>query len=97
MKRTDIIREIWRKNRDLGLSWEDSERFVKLFFREIKGSMAKGGRVELRGLGVLGVRYRRGRTARNPKTGDRVEVSAKRVPYFKTSKKLSDRMNGGEK
>ena len=96
MKRADMIREVWQRNKDLGLSWEDSERFVKLFFREIREALAKGSRVELRGLGVLGVRYRRGRIARNPKTGDRVEVGAKRVPYFKASKKLSDKMNNKE-
>ncbi len=91
MKRVDMIRKIWESNEDL--SWEESERLVKLFFEEIKNALSRDERVELRGLGVFGVRERRGRKGRNPRTGDSVDVRPKRVPYFKVSRRLSKEMN----
>ena len=56
-------------------------------------SLAKGERIEIRGFGSFGLNYRPPRTGRNPRTGDAVEVPAKRVPYFKPGKEIRDRLN----
>ncbi|HJP68834.1 MAG TPA: HU family DNA-binding protein, partial [Sphingomicrobium sp.] len=53
----------------------------------------KGGRVELRGFGAFSTRQRDARVGRNPRTGASVDVSAKRVPYFKPGKEMRERLN----
>ena len=60
----------------------------------IAEALARGDKVELRGFGSFKVKRRRSRLARNPRTGDAVDVPAKRVPYFKASNELKDRLNG---
>ena len=55
--------------------------------------MARGDRVELRGFGAFSVKNRGARVGRNPRTGERVEVEEKWVPFFKTGKDLRDRLN----
>lgn len=72
----------------------DVERIVSAVFDEITEALARGDRVELRGFGAFSVKQREARKGRNPRTGDAVEVPAKRVPFFKTGKDLRDRMNG---
>ena len=75
------------------LSKIDADRVVTTVFDEITRSLARGNRVELRGFGVLSVRNRRAREGRNPKTGATVQVSAKRVPFFKAGKSINDALN----
>ncbi|MGB0411406.1 MAG: integration host factor subunit beta [Pikeienuella sp.] len=72
----------------------DVERIVSSVFDEITDALARGDRVELRGFGAFSVKQREARKGRNPRTGDAVDVPAKRVPFFKTGKDLRDRMNG---
>jgi integration host factor subunit beta len=60
----------------------------------IGNALATGDKVELRGFGSFKVKSRRSRLARNPRTGDAVDVPAKRVPYFKASNELKERLNG---
>jgi integration host factor subunit beta len=55
--------------------------------------LQSGDKIEIRGFGSFRIRQRKPRTGRNPKTGDKVEVPAKRVPYFKPSKELRDLVN----
>lgn len=74
---------------------EEIEEVVDIFFEEISARLAEGGRVELRGYGTFSTRPRSARTGRNPRTGDAVEVPAKRVPYFKPGKEMRERLNGG--
>lgn len=71
----------------------DVERLVATVFEEITRALADGKRVELRGFGAFSTKGRRARTGRNPRTGDAVEVEAKRVPYFKCGKELRERLN----
>jgi integration host factor subunit beta len=71
----------------------DVERIVATIFDEIAVALARGDRVELRGFGAFSVKQRESRTGRNPRTGETVAVSQKRVPYFKTGKDLRDRLN----
>jgi integration host factor subunit beta len=56
--------------------------------------MASGNRVELRGFGAFSVKKREARMGRNPRTGESVSVDEKHVPFFKTGKRLRDRLNG---
>jgi integration host factor subunit beta len=54
-----------------------------------------GDKIEIRGFGSFRTRQRKPRVGRNPKTGDRVEVPAKKIPFFKPSKELKDLVNTG--
>jgi len=71
----------------------DVERIVSTIFDEIGTALARGDRVELRGFGAFSVKERAPRLGRNPRTGETVAVSEKRVPYFKTGKELRERLN----
>ncbi len=75
------------------LKMDEAENLVLTIFDEIAGSLESGRRVELRGFGSFAARERRARTGRNPRTGEKVEVSAKRAPFFKAGKPLRDRLN----
>ena len=66
---------------------------VETFFEGVIEAVAADDKVEIRGFGSFRTRQRNARTRRNPKTGDKVEVPAKRVPYFKPSKELRDMVN----
>ena len=76
-----------------GLAVRDIESIVDCFFAEISTQLASGGRVELRGFGTFSTRARTARTGRNPRTGETVEIDAKRVPYFKPGKEMRERLN----
>ena len=76
-----------------GLRAEEIERVVDVFFDEVAQRLADCGRVELRGFGAFSTREREPRKGRNPRTGDAVEVPAKRVPYFKPGKEMRARLN----
>jgi integration host factor subunit beta len=69
---------------------------VSALFDSINDQLAKGGRVELRGFGAFSTRQRDARVGRNPRTGESVDVDAKRVPYFKPGKEMRERLNLGE-
>jgi|TARA_B100000959_G_scaffold218324_1_gene230444 integration host factor subunit beta len=71
----------------------DVERIVTTIFDEIASALAEGDRVELRGFGAFSVKQRYARVGRNPRTGEAVNVAAKRVPYFKTGKQLREKLN----
>ena len=75
------------------LNKTDAERVVSTVFDEITKALIGGNRVELRGFGVLSVRERKARQGRNPKTGAKVSVEAKRVPFFKAGKSINDALN----
>ena len=76
-----------------GLSQRDVENIVSVFFDAITKKLADNGRVELRGFGAFSTRGRETRTGRNPRTGESVEVPAKRVPFFKPGKEMRERLN----
>ncbi|MAU41388.1 MAG: integration host factor subunit beta [Kordiimonas sp.] len=71
----------------------DVERIVNTVFEEISNALADGNRVELRGFGAFSVKHRPARSGRNPRTGVKVDVPEKYVPYFKTGKELRERLN----
>lgn len=86
-----ISPKIASENNDLRL--DEVEQIVDLFFDAIIKQLANGGRVELRGFGAFSTRARESRTGRNPRTGEAVAVTAKRVPYFKPGKEIRERLN----
>lgn len=92
MIRSELIQKIADENPHLYKP--DVEQVVKTIFDEMVDAMAKGNRVELRGFGAFSVKTRDARAARNPRTGDSVQVSKKNVPFFKTGKLLRNRLNG---
>lgn len=71
----------------------DVERIINTILDEIIDALAEGDRVELRGFGAFSVKERDARVGRNPRTGETVSVTAKRVPFFKTGKELRERLN----
>lgn len=91
MIRSELVQKIAEDNPDL--SAKDVEKLVTAFFDAITEQLAKGGRVELRGFGAFSTRQREARTGRNPRTGESVDVPAKRVPYFKPGKEMRERLN----
>ena len=91
MIRSELVQNITRKNPHLSV--REVERIVTTIFDAVIDQLASGGRVELRGFGAFSTRARTARTGRNPRTGDQVEVAAKRVPYFKPGKEMRARLN----
>ena len=75
------------------LTKKHSEVIVETVFHSIIDALHRGEKIELRGFGSNRLRRREPRKGRNPKTGDRVEVPSKRVPYFKPGKELKELIN----
>ena len=92
MTKADLVEEISRVTE---LTRKDSEVIVDTLFESVIKALKTGDKLEVRGFGSFRVRQRNARVGRNPKTGEKVEVPAKRVPYFKPSKELKDLINDG--
>ena len=78
------------------LTRRDGEVIVETIFDAVIGALKSGDKIEIRGFGSFRTRQRNSRIGRNPKTGERVEVPAKKVPFFKPSKELRDLVNPQE-
>jgi integration host factor subunit beta len=72
---------------------KEAEVIVEAIFDSIVRALRSGDKIEIRGFGSFRTRQRQPRVGRNPKTGTRVEVPAKKIPYFKPSKELKDVVN----
>ena len=93
MTKADLVEKVT----GLGdLTRRDGEVIVETIFGSVIGALQSGDKIEIRGFGSFRIRQRNPRIGRNPKTGERVDVPAKRVPYFKPSKELRDLVNPGE-
>jgi integration host factor subunit beta len=79
------------------LTRRDGEIIVDLLFDSVIGALKSGDKIEIRGFGSFRTRQRNARVGRNPKSGERVDVPAKKVPFFKPSKELRDLINPGGK
>ena len=75
------------------LTKNESAEMVDLFFDSMANAFAQGERVEIRGFCSFFVKDYKGYTGRNPKTGQQVDVPAKRLPFFKCGKELKERLN----
>jgi len=80
-------------SRAADLTKKHSEVIVDTVFRSIITALRRGEKIELRGFGSFRLRQREPRKGRNPKTGDRVDVPPKRIPYFKPGKELRELIN----
>ena len=76
-----------------GLTRKQTEIIVDTVFEGIKDALTKGEKIEIRGFGNFRLKQRRPRKARNPKTGEGVDVPSKRVLHFKVGKALKDALN----
>lgn len=93
LTKADLIEEVLKVTE---LPRKESETIVETIFDSIIDAIQKGEKIEIRGFGSFRTRQRRGRVGRNPKTGEKVEVPAKRIPFFKPSKELKDFVNSEE-
>ena len=91
MTKSELIQRLAERSPHLYL--RDVEKIVDTIFDEISDALAAGDRVELRGFGAFSVKHRDARIGRNPRTGESVQVAAKRLPFFKTGKGLRERLN----
>jgi integration host factor subunit beta len=90
MTKADLVVDVMR----LGdLTRTDAETIIETIFDSVVAALRSGDKIEIRGFGSFRTRQRNPRIGRNPKTGARVEVPSKRVPYFKPSKDLRDLVN----
>ncbi len=91
MTKADLVEEI---SRVVEVTRKESEVIVETIFSSVVKSLREGEKVEIRGFGSFRTRERRGRIGRNPKSGERVVVPPKTIPFFKPSKELRDVING---
>ena len=90
MTKAELIEEVSRAQE---MTLKDSEAIVDAILASVVRALRAGDKIEIRGFGSFHTHQRKPRVGRNPKTGARVEVPAKRVPSFKPSKELKDLMN----
>lgn len=88
--KADLVEEVTRVTE---LPRKESEMVVETVFESIISALQSDDKIEIRGFGSFRTRERRGRTGRNPKTGEEVNVPAKKIPFFKPSKELKDYVN----
>jgi integration host factor subunit beta len=79
---------------ETGLTNSEAKAVVNLFFNEMANALAKGDRVEIRGLCSFHVKKYKAYTGRNPRTGETKKVKPKKLPFFKCGKELKERVNG---
>ncbi|OGF98090.1 MAG: hypothetical protein A2Z06_03540 [Candidatus Glassbacteria bacterium RBG_16_58_8] len=87
MTKADIVEQI---SNSTGLTKKDTAMAVEGFIQAVRQALSNGQNIEIRGFGSFKVRNRRARKARNPRTGQGVDVPARMVPTFKPSKELKD-------
>jgi len=90
MTKAELVEEVSRVS---DLAKKHSEVIVDTVFRSIIEALHRGEKIELRGFGSFRLRKREPRKGRNPKTGDKVDVPPKKVPYFKPGKELKELIN----
>ena len=84
--------ELMQKIKDkCQLTKEEASQIVELFFSEMTKAFARGERAEIRGLCSFFIKEYQGYTGRNPKTGKKVQVASKKLPFFKCGKDLKER------
>ena len=93
MTKAELVDQVARTTQ---LTKKHAEIMVNTVFDSIVDSLKDGEKIELRGFGSFRIRQRGSRTGRNPKTGARVDVPSKSIPYFKPGKELRELLNGDE-
>lgn len=90
MNKSDLIQKLAEEK---DLSPEEASDIVNIFFNSMKEALKEGRRVEIRGFGSFKIKHYDGYVGRNPKTGEKVEVKPKKLPFFKVGKDLKDYLN----
>ncbi|MFQ5451671.1 MAG: integration host factor subunit beta [Nitrospinaceae bacterium] len=91
MTKAELVEKVANQ---INLTKKQTEVVVNTVFQSITESLSEGQKVELRGFGSFRIRERNARIGRNPKSGDKVDVPAKRVPFFKAGKELRELVDG---
>ena len=91
MKKSDLLENF--KKKLTHLSNIDSTTSFELILKAISESLEKGERIEVRGFGSLSTRIRKPMRGRNPQSGEAIELSERKVPYFRASKELNQKLN----
>lgn len=91
MTKSELVEKIVERNSML--TRKESEMIINIVFDSMTEALQGGDKVEIRGFGSFTVRERGAREARNPKSGEVVDIPAKKVPFFKTGKELRERVD----
>lgn len=91
MTKSDLIEKISEKVKNF--TKRDVEIIVDKIFDSIKDGLVSGDKIEIRGLGSFKVKEHGARKGRNPKTGEAIDIPAKKTPFFKVGKELKERVN----
>lgn len=91
MTKSDLIERL--SSSFVHFSAKDVELAIKEILEQMAGTLQDGERIEIRGFGSFSLHYRAPRIGRNPKTGEKVELTGKYVPHFKPGKELRERVN----
>lgn len=90
MNKSELIERLAERS---GLNTIQAEEIVNLIFKKMRETMINGGRIEIRGFGSFVVKEYGAYEGRNPKTGERIPVSPKKLPFFKVGKELKERID----
>jgi len=90
MTKSDLIKVLMGESQ---ITQKDAESVVQIFFDKISEALAGGNRVEIRGLCSFSIKDYKPYTGRNPKTGVKVEIEPKKLPFFRCGKELKDRVD----
>ena len=89
LTKADMVEALFE---DLGLNKREAKDFVEMFFEEVRGALSKGEQVKLSGFGNFDLRNKNERPGRNPKTGEEIPITARRVVTFRPGQKLKARV-----
>ena len=90
MNKLELVEVLRKEN---GLNKSEAAAVVDLFFDQMTNALARGNRVEIRGLCSFYVKKYKSYAGRNPKTGEKVKVKPKKLPFFKVGKELKERVD----
>lgn len=90
MNKSELIERLAEK---CGINTMQSEEIVNLIYRQMRDTMVQGGRIEIRGFGSFVVKEYQPYQGRNPKTGEKIPVPPKKLPFFKVGKELKERID----
>jgi integration host factor subunit beta len=90
MNKLELVNALKEEN---GLNKSEAAAVVNMFFDEMTNALAKGDRVEIRGLCSFYVKKYKTYSGRNPKTGEKVKVKPKKLPFFKCGKEMKERVD----
>lgn len=90
MNKSELIAELSQR---IGLTQRKAEMVVKTIFESMADALSNSDRIEIRGFGSFVVKQYAPYTGRNPKTGEKIAVNSKKLPFFKVGKDLKNRIN----